>query len=166
LYHLSHVSFIKYQNLITFFVLFGTEWKTAPQNEVAGDEIFVFENATFKYAVARFRVYDEGVDEMVVGSLEVVRYIFRYFLFGNMWTATYAIEYLYKDPVCNYQWVASSNGETVKNAVKFKPDVFISKKDFNGSIHVGKVTPTKGSDICEGSMCVEPVYDILVCNAA
>lgn len=53
------------------------------------------------------------------------------------------IEYYAKEPTCDYEWVSSSNGQVVRNAVQFSSDSYTfypGRAFLQGSIQVGKVT--------------------------
>jgi Protein of unknown function (DUF3421) len=74
------------------------------------------------------------------------------------------VEYYAKNPSCNYQWVASSDGSTVPNAVRVSrfEDYYIGKVTIDGSIHVGKVSRKEKVFTYPGYSSNS--YEVLVCQ--
>ena len=76
------------------------------------------------------------------------------------------IEYYAKEPSCDYEWVESSNGNVVQNAIEHKsaPYTFYVGRTFNqGFWHVGKVT-LELQTMYFGKGLGTKFYEVLVCN--
>jgi hypothetical protein len=76
------------------------------------------------------------------------------------------IEYYVKDPNCNYQWVLSSNGTTVDNAIKvFGPikNYYVGRVFDKGSLQLGKVLLTRALYYPPNNT-IYTNYEVLVCN--
>ena len=90
---------------------------------------------------------------------------------GKVHHLTSDLKYYVKENTCDYQWVSSSNGEIVENAIDTK-DSYENVKFYAGRIydhdsyHVGKVSFAY-KDFFYGYKGVEKssnTYEVLVCN--
>lgn len=76
------------------------------------------------------------------------------------------VEYYAKSPECNYNWIASSDGKTVANAISYKSDgftMYVGRIFAESSWFVGKV-PIETHIIYYGQGKVSPTYEVLVCE--
>ena len=76
------------------------------------------------------------------------------------------VEYYVKNPVCNYEWIASSNGETIVNAIAHKSDGFtfyVGRIFDENSWYVGKIL-IEHQVMYFGNGKQTASYEVLVCR--
>jgi hypothetical protein len=106
--------------------------------------------------------------ELILGTSPTVRYGNSMFAYN----ATTNIQYLNKDPKCNYQWVGSSNGVLVTNAIVVAhrdDELYIGRLNAFGGTQVGKVgkvPPYNRFYYAYGDKELNAIdyYEVLVCS--
>lgn len=88
---------------------------------------------------------------------------------GKEYHITSGIEYYAKEPDCKYEWVLSSNGQQVPDAVGFTSDgysFYVGRTHTFGSIEIGKVTLELKIMLYGwgGKEHKASVYEVLVCK--
>jgi hypothetical protein len=84
---------------------------------------------------------------------------------GSEYYVTSNVEYLVKDPKCNYKWVPSSNGDPVANAIEFTSNLrfYVGRVSNGNSVEVGKVVVEQGGGMNYGNGKLTYSYEVLIC---
>lgn len=83
---------------------------------------------------------------------------------------TTKVEYYAKNPICNYKWVPSENGEEVPNAIETHADsetivYYVGRVFAMGTLHVGKVLVSQRMYYAyKGKAYSADSYEVLVCE--
>lgn len=83
---------------------------------------------------------------------------------------TSGIEYYAKEPDCKYEWVPTSNGQKVPDAIAFTSDgytFYVGRTHTFGSIQIGKVTLEMNVMFYgwNGKEYKATIYEVLVCKS-